>query len=124
MFRIGLSLCQKHSQHKDAHELLSVLCAMHEGHGGASGDLCFLEEALGLAAIDASEDRSDELDEDPSHRKSQHGREHQSIDDADPLTAVDAADPALQGNGCTGQTGDQCVAFAGGNAKIPSGRRP
>ena len=60
----------------------------------------------------------------PAEGKAKEGRQGETVQHLDPFSAVDAAETAVQRDGRAGQAGDQGVAFAGGNAEIPSGHGP
>ena len=113
----GLAVAERHAEEQHADELLAVLRAMHEAHGRRAHDLRVGEEPVGAAAVHASANQGHGLAYQPADGKAEQEACDQTVEHLDPFAHVDAADAALDGDGRSGQAGDQAVAFGGGYAE-------
>ena len=113
---IGLARGKCHAQEEHADKLLTVLRAMHKTHCCGAKDLCVLKERVGTPTVEACANNGNHFCGCPANRKAKEQAHHQAIDDLDPFVHIDAAG-ASQGNGGSGETGDEAMAFAGGDAE-------
>lgn len=96
---------------------LAVLRAVHEAHGGRAHNLRVRKESVGAAAVHASADQRHDLAHQPADGESEQKAGHQTVQHLDPFVHVDAANAALDGDGRTGQSGNQTVAFRSRNTQ-------
>ena len=114
----ALPIAEGHAQKQHADELLAVLGAVHEAHGGGAEDLARLEEAVGLMPVHPGADNRNQLADHPPGQEAQGQAQKQAVDDLDPLVRVDPVQAAVDGDGRAGEAGNQTVALTGGDAEV------
>ena len=92
---------------------------MHKGHGAGAGNLGSLKEAGSLFPVHSPTDQAGQLHREPAHGKAQKGGKHQAVNHLDPLHAVNAGKAVVDSDSAAGDTGDQSMAFAGGDTEPP-----
>ena len=118
---VGLAVAERHAEQDHADELLTILGAVHEAHGGGTEDLRTLEGLIRSPAIHVRANYGEQLADAPTEREAQSKAQEEAVDDLDPLLAVHAVKTALNGERGTGETGDEAMALARGDAED---RRP
>ena len=68
---IRIAVCKGDAEQKNAKELLTVLCAVHEAHCRCTEDLCALKGFVCLTAIDLTANDRDQLTDDPTACKAE-----------------------------------------------------
>ena len=82
------------------------------------------KDTLCLASVRVEENNGHQLADRVAKDKTENDRNHQTVNDLDPLMAINAAKTAMQCDCTSGQTGDEGVAFAGGDPEIPGKYSP